>query len=44
MDENINNIKLDLKDIKNKLLIGLDIGGTLTKICILCDKNESSIN
>ena len=44
MDENINNIKLDLKDIKNKLLIGLDIGGTLTKICILCDKTESSIN
>ena len=43
MDEN-NNQKLYLKEIKNKLLIGLDIGGTLTKICILCDKNESSVN
>ena len=42
MDEN--NQKLYLKEIKNKLLIGLDIGGTLTKICILCDKNESSVN
>ena len=43
MDDN-NNKKLYLKEIKNKLLIGLDIGGTLTKICIICEKNESSIN
>ena len=43
MDEH-NNGKLQLKEIKNKLLIGLDIGGTLTKVCIICNKKESSIN
>lgn len=43
--EKSNNIsKLNLKEIKNKLLIGLDIGGSLSKLCILSDKNEKDIN
>ncbi len=36
--------ELKLKKINNKLLIGLDIGGSLTKICIITDKNEKEIN
>lgn len=36
--------ELKLKTINNKLLIGLDIGGSLTKICILTDKKEKEIN
>ncbi len=36
--------ELKLKKINNKLLIGLDIGGSLTKICILTDKKEKEIN
>ena len=39
-----NKITPKLKDIKNKLLISLDIGGSLIKICIITEKNEKSIN
>lgn len=37
------NIDLKFKDITNKLLIGIDIGGSLTKVCVLCNKTEKSI-
>ena len=30
--------------MKNKYLISLDIGGSLTKICIISQKNEKEIN
>lgn len=43
MENENNKNKLCLKEIKNKFLIGIDIGGTLTKVCILCGKNETSI-
>ena len=32
-----------VKEITNKLLIGLDIGGTLTKLCIIIPKQELDI-
>ena len=35
---------LKFKKIKNKLLLGIDIGGTLTKLCIVCGKDEKEIN
>lgn len=38
-----NNIDLKFKDISNKFLIGIDIGGSLTKVCILFNKNEKNI-
>ena len=37
-------LKLKLKEITNKLLIGLDIGGTLTKICIIIPKEDNDMN
>ena len=44
MDEENYKIELRVKEIKNKLLIGLDIGGTLTKICIITKNQEKEIN
>ncbi len=44
MDKNNIEKKINLKEIKNKILIGLDIGGSLSKLCILSDKNEKDIN
>ena len=46
MDNKNDNIlkELKLKKIKNKLLLGFDIGGSLTKICILTEKKEKEIN
>ena len=35
---------LRVKEIKNKLLIGIDIGGSLTKICIITKKEDKEIN
>ena len=37
-------LNLKLKEITNKLLIGLDIGGTLTKICIIIPKEDNYMN
>ena len=36
--------ELMIKEITNRLLIGLDIGGSLTKICIIIKKEEIEIN
>ena len=44
MDKNNIEKKINLNEIKNKILIGLDIGGSLSKLCILSDKNEKEIN
>ena len=44
MDEQNYKNELRIKEIVNKLLIGLDIGGTLTKICIITKKEEKEIN
>jgi len=38
------NCELKFKEITNKLLIGVDIGGSLLKICILINKDEKIIN
>ena len=43
MSDNNKN-ELNLKEMKNKYLISLDIGGSLTKICIISQKNEKEIN
>ena len=43
MAEENNKIALKIKNITNKLLIGLDIGGTLTKVCIIISKEEKDI-
>jgi type II pantothenate kinase len=43
MAEENNKIDLKIKNITNKLLIGLDIGGTLTKVCIIISKEEKDI-
>jgi type II pantothenate kinase len=43
-DENKGKKDLKFKKITNKLLIGMDIGGSLTKICILSESKEKSIN
>ena len=40
MDEQNYKNELRIKEIVNKLLIGLDIGGTLTKICIITKKKK----
>ena len=37
-------IDLKIKPITDKLLIGLDIGGTLTKMCIITPKEETQIS
>ena len=42
-EENVKN-ELRVKEIKNKLLIGMDIGGSLTKICIITKKEDKEIN
>ena len=50
MDDNMDNnkksleIALKIKPIENKLLIGLDIGGSLTKMCIIIPKQETQIS
>ena len=44
MDEENYKIELKIKEITNKLLIGLDIGGTLTIILIITKKQEKEIN
>ena len=43
MEKNPDKIDLKIKEIKNKLLIGLDIGGTLTKLSIIISKNEKDL-
>jgi type II pantothenate kinase len=43
MEEKNDKIELKIKEIKNKLIIGLDIGGTLTKLCIIISKNEKEL-
>ena len=43
-DENKDKKDLKFKNITNKLLIGMDIGGSLTKICILSESKEKSVN
>ena len=42
-EANVKN-ELRVKEIKNKLLIGMDIGGSLTKICIITKKEDKEIN
>ena len=42
-EKNTNIIDLRVKQIINKLLIGLDIGGTLTKLCIIISKTEKDL-
>ena len=42
MDET-NKLNLNLNE-NQRLLIGLDIGGSLTKLCIITNKNEKDIN
>ena len=39
-----NKNELNLKEMKNKYLIALDIGGSLTKICIISQKDKKDIN
>ena len=41
--EKIENFDFKVKKITNKLLVGLDIGGTLTKLCIIISKEELDI-
>lgn len=41
--EKISKIDFKIKNIENKLLVGLDIGGTLTKLCIIIAKQELDI-
>ena len=41
--EKIEKFDFKVKEITNKLLIGLDIGGTLTKLCIIIPKQELDI-
>ena len=41
---NIENDTIKIKNINNKILIGLDIGGSLTKISIVTEKEEKQIN
>ena len=43
MEEKNDKIDLRIKQIINKLLIGLDIGGTLTKLCIIISKTEKDL-
>ena len=43
MEENNDKIDLKIKEISNKLIVGLDIGGTLTKLCIIISKKEKDI-
>jgi type II pantothenate kinase len=43
-DENKDKKDLKFKKITNKLLIGMDIGGSLTKICILSESKEKFVN
>ena len=43
MSDNNKN-EINLKEMKNKYLISLDIGGSLTKICIISQKDEKDIN
>jgi type II pantothenate kinase len=44
IDENKDKTDLKFKNITKKLLIGMDLGGSLTKICILSGSKEKSIN
>ena len=41
---NIENDTIKIKNINNKILIGLDIGGSRTKISIVTEKEEKQIN
>ena len=43
MEEKNDNIELKIKQITNRVLIGLDIGGTLTKLCIIISNTEKDI-
>ena len=43
MEEKNDNIELKIKEITNRVLIGLDIGGTLTKLCIIISKTEKEL-
>ena len=44
IDENKDKTDLKFKNITKKLLIGMDLGGSLTKICILSESKEKSVN
>jgi type II pantothenate kinase len=43
MEEKNDNIELKIKKITNRVLIGLDIGGTLTKLCFIISNTEKEI-